>query len=76
MMPTSPRSPLSFRTAGFPQYDEVATAGLPAGEERKLERDRGSTLPEGALEGSVEPNIFESLNDGLVSEPVTPNAAA
>jgi len=29
MMPTFPRSPLSFRTAGFPQYDWKA--GFPSG---------------------------------------------
>jgi hypothetical protein len=29
MMPTSPRSPLSFRTAGFPQYGWKA--GFPSG---------------------------------------------
>jgi hypothetical protein len=39
--------------------------------------DRGSTLPMRApLERSVGPDIFEILNDGLVSKPVTPSAAA
>ena len=35
MMPTSPRSPLSFRTAGFPQYGwkaGISGGAFPAGE--------------------------------------------
>jgi hypothetical protein len=45
--------------------------------ERKLDHgSRINTADEGTLERSVGPNIFESLNDGLVSEPVTPSAAA
>ena len=31
---------------------------------------------EGTFERSVGPNMFEILNDGLVSKPVAPNAAA
>jgi hypothetical protein len=41
--------------------------------------DHGSrinTADEGTLERSVGPGIFESVNDGLVSKPVTPRAAA
>src|SRR5258707_8236393 len=45
--------------------------------ERKLEHgSRINTADKGALERSVGSNIFESLNDGLVSKPVTPRAAA
>jgi hypothetical protein len=45
--------------------------------ERKLEHgSRINTAAEGTLERSVGPNIFETLNDGLVSEAVTPRAAA
>jgi hypothetical protein len=45
--------------------------------ERKLERrSRINTADEGALERSIGPNIFESLNDGLVNNPLTPCAAA
>jgi hypothetical protein len=45
--------------------------------ERKLEhRSRINTADEGALERSVGPHLFETLNDGLVSKPVTPSAAA
>ena len=45
--------------------------------ERKL--DHGSRInasDEGTLERSVGPSIFEHLDDGLVSKPVTPSAAA
>jgi hypothetical protein len=43
--------------------------------ERKLDdRSRINTADEVALERSVGPNIFESLNDGLVGEPITPSA--
>ena len=45
--------------------------------ERKLEHgSRINTADEGMLERSIGPNIFESLNDGLVSKTVTPSAAA
>src|SRR5262245_22284965 len=45
--------------------------------ERKFDHgSRINTGDEGALERLVGANIFESLNDGLVSEPVTPSAAA
>ncbi len=45
--------------------------------ERKLEHgSRINTADEGTLERSVGANIFESLNDGLVSKAVTPCAAA
>jgi hypothetical protein len=45
--------------------------------ERKF--DHGSRIniaDEGALECSVGANMFESPNDGLVGEPITPSAAA
>src|SRR5262245_59345542 len=45
----------------------------------KRNLDHGSRInaaDEGALERAVGPNIFESLNDGLLSKPVTPCAAA
>jgi hypothetical protein len=45
--------------------------------ERKFEQgSRINTADESTLERSVGANIFESLNDGLVSKPVTPSAAA
>jgi hypothetical protein len=44
--------------------------------ERKLDHGSGiNTANESSLERSVGSNIFEVLNDGLVSEPVTPGAA-
>jgi hypothetical protein len=45
----------------------------------ELELDRGSRInsaDEGTLERSVGSNMFESRNDGLVSKPITPSAAA
>jgi hypothetical protein len=45
----------------------------------ELELDHGSRInaaDEDTLERSVGPNMFEILNDGLVSKPVTPGAAA
>jgi hypothetical protein len=45
--------------------------------ERKLNHgSRINTADERTLERSVRANIFESLNDGLLSKPVTPCAAA
>jgi hypothetical protein len=45
--------------------------------ERKLQHgSRINTADEGPLERSVGPNIFDNLNDGLVSKPITPSAAA
>jgi hypothetical protein len=45
--------------------------------ERKLDHwSRINTADEGTLERAVGSNIFENLNDGLVSKPVTPRAAA
>jgi len=45
----------------------------------ELELDHGSRInaaDEDTLVRSVGPNMFEILNDGLVSKPVTPGAAA
>jgi len=45
--------------------------------ERKFDHgSRIDTADEGTLERSVGLNIFETLNDGLVSKPITPCAAA
>jgi hypothetical protein len=45
--------------------------------ERKFERgSRINTADEGTLERPIASNIFESRNDGLVSKPIAPNAAA
>jgi hypothetical protein len=45
--------------------------------ELKLDHcSRINTADEAALERAVGPHIFESLNDGLVSKPVTPSAVA
>src|SRR5262249_18433555 len=50
-------------------HDEVATTGLPADA-------RINTADEDTLERSVGWTTFESRNDGLVSKPITPSAAA
>jgi hypothetical protein len=45
----------------------------------ELELDDGSrinTADEATLERSIGSNMFEILNDGLVSKPITPSAAA
>jgi hypothetical protein len=45
----------------------------------ELELDYGSRInsaDEVALKRSVGPNVFEILNDGLVSEPITPTGSA
>jgi hypothetical protein len=45
--------------------------------ERELEHgSRINTADEGTLERAVRSNILEIPNDGLISEPVTPSAAA
>ena len=45
--------------------------------ERKLNHgSRINTADEGTLERSVGSNIFETLNDGLVSKPIAPGVAA
>jgi hypothetical protein len=45
--------------------------------ERKLQHgSRINTADEGALERSIGSNIFEGLDDGLVSKPIAPSAAA
>ena len=65
-----------------PGFDRTGTTKAP--EEachpmNELKLDHGSrinTADEDTLERSVRPNIFESLDDGLVGKPVTPGAAA
>jgi hypothetical protein len=65
-----------------PRFDRTGTAKAP--EEgcqpmNELKLDHGSRInaaDEDTLERSVRPNIFEGLDDGLVSKPVTPGAAA
>ena len=50
MMPTSPRSPLSFRTAGFPQYGWKA--GFPSGaflDDQRLKPAPGMRCPTSSL---------------------------
>jgi hypothetical protein len=45
----------------------------------ELELDRGArinTADEDTLERSVGWNVLETANDGLVSKPITPSAAA
>ena len=45
--------------------------------ERKLEHgSRINTADEGALERSIGSNIFDGVDDGLVSKPIAPSAAA
>jgi hypothetical protein len=45
--------------------------------ERKLQHgSRINTADEDTLERSVGSNVFEIVNDGLVSKPITPSAAA
>jgi hypothetical protein len=45
--------------------------------ERELDHcSRINTADEDTLERSVGSNMFEVVNDGLVSEPITPSAAA
>ena len=63
-----------FDRAGTPKSPQQACQSM---NERKLEHGSGiNTADEGALERSVGAGIFKSRNDGLVSKPVTPSAAA
>jgi hypothetical protein len=65
-----------------PRFDRTGTTKSPEEacepmNERKL--DHGSRInaaDEDTLERSVGSNMFEILNDGLVSKPITPSAAA
>jgi hypothetical protein len=58
-------------------HDEVTTTGVPADERAKLDHaSRINIADERTLERAVGSNLFESRNDGLVSEPITPSAAA
>ena len=70
---------LDLKQAGFDRASTTKSpqqAGQPVSERKLEHRSRINTGDEGALERSVGANIFDNLNDGLVSEPVTPSAAA
>jgi hypothetical protein len=61
-----------FDRAGTPKSPQQACQSM---SERKLEHGSGiNTADKGALERPVGGNIFERLDDGLVSEPITPGA--
>jgi hypothetical protein len=63
-----------FDRACAPQSPQQACESM---NERKLDHcSRIDTADEDTLERSVGSNIFETLNDGLVSKPITPCAAA
>jgi hypothetical protein len=72
-------STLELKQAGF---DRTGTTKSPQQacepmNERKLDHgSRINTADEDTLERSVGSNMFESRNDGLVSKPITPSAAA
>jgi len=65
-----------------PRVDRIGTTKSPQQacepmNERKLDHgSRINTADEGTFERSVGPNMFEILNDGLVSKSITPSAAA
>ena len=70
---------LELKQAGFDRTGTTKSPQQACQPMNELELDRGSRInsaDEGTLERSVGPNIFESLDDGLVSKPVTPSAAA
>ena len=63
-----------FDRAGTTQPPQQACQSM---NERKLQHgSRINTADEDTLERSVGSSIFEVVNDGLVSEPITPSAAA
>jgi hypothetical protein len=63
-----------FDRAGATKSPQQASQSM---NERKLQHgSRINTADEGTLECSVGANMFESPNDGFVSKPVTPRAAA
>jgi hypothetical protein len=65
-----------------PRFDRTGTTKSPQQacqpmNERKLDQGtRINIADEDTLECSVGSNMFESRNDGLVSKPITPSAAA
>jgi hypothetical protein len=65
-----------------PRFDRTGTTKSPQQacqpmNERKLDHgSRINTADEDTLERSVGSNVFEIANDGLVSKPITPSAAA
>jgi hypothetical protein len=64
----------SFDRAGTPKSPQQACQSM---NERKLDYcSRINTADKSTLECPVGANIFETLNNGLVSKPVTPSAAA
>jgi hypothetical protein len=70
---------LDLKEAGFDGASTTKSpqqAGQPVSERKLEHRSRINTGDEGALERSVGLNMFESLDDGLVSKAVTPSAAA
>jgi hypothetical protein len=70
---------LDLKQAGFDRASTTKSpqqAGQPVSERKLDHGSRINTADEGALERSVGPNTFESLDDGLVSKPVTPSVAA
>jgi hypothetical protein len=64
------------------RFDRTGTAKSPqevCQPMNELKLDHGSrinTADEDTLERSVGSNVFETANDGLVSKPITPSAAA
>ena len=63
-----------FDRAGTTKSPQQACESM---NERKLQHgSRINAGDEGALERSEGANIFDNLNDGLVSKPITPSAAA
>jgi len=70
---------LELKQAGFDRAGTTKSPQQACESMNELEldhRSRINTADEGTLERSVRPNIFESLDDGLVSKPVTPGAVA
>src|SRR5262245_7447826 len=73
------KSGLEFEQAGFDRTGATQAPQQARQPMNELELEYGSRInaaDEGTLERSVRANIFESLDDGLVSKPVTPRAAA
>ena len=63
-----------FDRTGTPKSPQQACQPM---NERKLDHgSRINTADEDTLESSVGSNVFEIANDGLVSKPTTPSAAA
>jgi len=70
---------LDLKEAGFDRAGATKSpqqACQPVSERKLDHRSRINTGDEDGFERSVGSNMFESLDDGLVSKPVTPIAAA